>query len=212
MKTAVYHAPEDIENALARLGLTAAPLTQAIQHGHLARCSCTANDAPNAPGYYQWNATLRGLREGLVVHDWSRCDDGNYATIVSPDGSIAISVASGNIDTGSPAANPCTRSSKGPNTAAAVHINAAQLELFPRSSPPPVHDGNETRATWLLLFYTDAKEIRSELSLPVSIDAEGNIMAWKERIILPAQPIDSDVSLPEPDFGPDVNIEISRQA
>lgn len=212
METAVHHELSDIESALARLGLTLTPLVQAVQLGYLARHSCTANDAPNAPGFYQWNATLRGLREGLVLIDWNRCDDGNFATIVNPDGSIAISAASGNQDTGKVLAVPSTRSSKGPNTAAAVSINASQYEMFPEVFSPPVHDGDSSRATWILLFYTDRKEIRSELSLPISMDAEGRIMAWKERIILPTQLLDHEITLPNPDFGPDVEIKINRRA
>ena len=212
METAVRYELNDVEIALARLGLTIAPLAQAVQLGYLARHSCTANDAPNAPGFYQWNATLRGLREGLVLMDWTRCDDGNFATIVSPDERIAISVASGNLDTGNPLAVPSTRSSKGPNTAAAVSVNAGQFELFPAMFTPPVHDGDDKRATWILLFYTDGKELRSELSLPIAMDVDGHIMAWKERIILPVQPLDNDVPVLNPDFGPDVEIKVSRRA
>jgi hypothetical protein len=209
MLPAIWTSPEEIDAALARLGLTLAPLRRAVAAGYLARISCTANDAPNAPGYYHWNATLRGLREELVTIDWSRCDDGNFSTIVHPSNKVAIAVASGNEDTGIVEAVPTTRCAKGPNTAAAVTVNIAQLELFPIEAPP-VHDGHE-RVTWFLLFYADRHELRAELSLPVFIDAEGQIQAWRERIILPSEPLESEAIIPEPDFGPEVDIDVRRR-
>jgi hypothetical protein len=35
-----------------------AVLEEALQAGYVSRSSCTANDAPNAAGFYQWNETL----------------------------------------------------------------------------------------------------------------------------------------------------------
>jgi hypothetical protein len=210
MEPAVWIDPSDVEAALARLGLTVHPLQKAIVSGYLARISCTANDAPIAPGFYQWNATVRMLREELVMINWTRCDEGNFATIVSPDQKIAIAVASGNEDTGIEHAVPTTRSSKGPNKAAAVVINSGQLDFF-LAEATPVDDAYK-RATWMLLFHTYGDEIRGEPSLPVQMDEEGHISIWKERIILPATPLGSDVKMPVPDFSPDVEIDIRRRA
>jgi hypothetical protein len=39
----------------------------AVNRGHLAAISRTANDAPNAAGFYQWNETLRAMREELAL-------------------------------------------------------------------------------------------------------------------------------------------------
>jgi hypothetical protein len=66
--------------------------------------------------------------------------------------------------------------------------------------------------TWLLLFFADEKELRAaELSLPVNMDCEGHVSTWRERIILPALPTDPVLTLPESDFGPDVDIKIARK-
>jgi hypothetical protein len=211
MDVAVWFEPADVDAALARLGLSVSPLTEALLVGWVARASCTENDAPNFPGFVQWGRTLRALRERLVLLGWTRCDDGNFATSVSPDKQIAIAVASGNEDTGRRDAVPSTRSAKGPSTAAAVSINAGQLEMFPEVLPAPIHDGDNSRVTWLVLFHADGKELRAELSLPVDMDAEGHIKLWRERIILPAQPLDAATVMPEPDFGPNIEIEVKRR-
>jgi len=68
------------------------------------------------------------------------------------------------------------------------------------------------RATWVLLFHSDGKEIRAELSLPNSIGDDGHINGWRERIILGAQPLDDEIAPAAPDFGPDPTIDVRRKA
>ncbi len=211
MKVAVWSEPDDVEAALARLGLAVAPLAVAVNRGHLAAISRTSNDAPNAAGFYQWNETLRTLREELAPLEFTRSNTGGYSTALSGDKRIAIAVSSGDEGTGIVAANPCTKQVKGPRTIAAVSSNATQLELFPREimMPPPLEEGD--RLTWILLFRATASELRAELSLPVTMNDGGQIAVWRERIILPSQPLDATFTLPEPDFGPEVEIKILRR-
>jgi hypothetical protein len=210
MKPKLYAAPDEVDAALARLGLVAQPLWEAVLTGLLARDACTANDPPFLPGIYQWGRTVRGLREALAPLQWSRSDEGNFCTVVEPNGAFAIAVASGSDHTGRVGREmPTTKRRKGPSTAEAVHTNA-QLCLFEEFAPaiPQKPD----RVTWLLLFHADGKEIRAELSLPDSISEDGQIDGWRERIILGARPLDDEISSPAPDFGPDPTIEIRRKA
>ncbi|HWT04370.1 MAG TPA: hypothetical protein VN224_01305 [Xanthomonadales bacterium] len=216
MKEAIWSNPRDVRMALTRLGLTLEPLQDALRAGYLFRISRTENDAPSAPGFYQWNETLKMLREQLVAIGWERNNDSGFPTVVNRAMSLAISVSSGNENTGNPSAIPSTKYHKGPCTVDRVSSNAQiELDLYP-DLPAPVRssDGDSAFLTWTLLFYTDCDEIRAELSLPVLIDAGGQINAWKERIILPVIPLDGDGSklTTEPDFGPDVDINIRRRA
>jgi hypothetical protein len=212
MKVAIWSEPDEVAAALARLGLAVAPLVVAVNRGHLAAISRTLNDAPNAAGFYQWNETLRTLREELAVLGFTRSNTRGYSTALHGDKRMAIAVSSGDEGTGIALANPSTKQVKGPCTVAAVNSNAAQLELFPGlalMSPPRV----ETDClTWILLFRAAGVELRAELSLPVNMDDGGQIRAWRERIILPSQPLDGAFTIPEPDFGPDVEIEIQRRS
>jgi hypothetical protein len=104
---------------------------------------------------------------------------------------------------------PTTKCRKGPNTADAVHANE-QLSFF--NEPAPVMNRQPDRATWILLFHNDAKEIRAELSLPNSIGEDGHINGWRDRIILGSQQLDGDKAPVTPDFGPDPTIDIRRKA
>ncbi len=213
MRVAIWSQPDEVEAMLARLGLAVAPLQVAVNRGYLAAISRTANDAPNAAGFYQWNETLRALREELAEFGFTRANARGYSTARRADKRMAIAVSSGDEATGIAQANPSTKQVKGPCTIAAVSSNAAQLELFPDSvlMPPPVSDDEVECLTWILLFHASGTELRAELSLPVTMDEGGQIRAWRERIILPAQPLDTGVIIPEPDFGPEVQVEIQRR-
>ena len=212
LKTVIHAEQEDVDAALARLGLTAPPLMRSVRAGYLSRISRTANDAPIAAGFYHWNETLRTLRDELVVLGWTRVDEQMFSTILSPDGRIAISVSSGDEATGQPRGFPRTKRDKGPRTADAIYANVEQLDLF-EAAPEPISEEEVECLTYVLLFHADATELRAELSLPVSMDEKDHIDSWRERIILRAQPLDpEDAAMPKPDFGPDIDIDVQRRA
>jgi hypothetical protein len=70
------------------------------------------------------------------------------------------------------------------------------------------------RTTYILLLYRDSRQqvVRSELSIPTSMNSDGRINSWKERILLPAVPFDgTPIDFVEPNE-PDLDIEIKRRA
>ena len=210
MPPKLHVRPDEVNAALSSLGLTPAPLFEAVIAGLLARDACTANDPPFLPGIYQWGKTVRALREALAPLGWSRSDEGNFCTVVEPGGSFAIAVASGSEETGRVGGEtPTTKRRKGPSTADAVHANA-QLYLFEEFAPAVTPEPD--RATWVLLFHSDAAEVRAELSLPDSIGDDGHIDGWRERIILGSRPLDDEIVPAAPDFGPDPTIDVRRRS
>jgi hypothetical protein len=207
----IHSEPDDVDAALAAMGITRDPLMNAVMAGLLARDSCTENDPPFFPGIFQWGRTVRALREEAAMLGWTRSDEGNFCTAVEPEGKFAIAVASGCENTGrKPPATPTTKRRKGPSTAEAVNANA-QLYLF-ADLAPAVRSDSPDRVTWILLFYRDKEEIRAELSLPDSIGDDGHINGWRERILLGAQSLDKDILPVAPDFGPDPVIDVRRRA
>ena len=209
----VYSDSWDVATRLAELGLKPDKLIHAVQRGLAAWASCTKNHPPASQGLWAWAETVCGLRDELVPLGWSRSDETNLPLTVNADETLAICVNTGNEDTGIQDGSPCTRSTKGPQTRQAILENLGQLRLFPATDVI-----REDRTVWILLIHRDmrAREVRAELSQPISISDEGKVDRWKERIILSSTPFDDDlVSLIEGDNGPqtpEIDIEIKKRA
>src|SRR5262245_4271972 len=121
--------PEDVDARLATLGLTQEPLLHAAMRWHVAWNGFTPNHPSFGIGIAAWMEAVAALRERVMPAGWSRRDEHNYALVVSPDGTMAINVATGDAGTGRPRANPSNKAPKGVSTAAAISINQIQLEL-----------------------------------------------------------------------------------
>ena len=199
---------EDAPSRLEELGLTPGDLAQAVQLGLSSAATCTKHDPSNLPGLILWGRTIRGLRDALVPRGWKSENTYNYPTVVSPDRSVAISVAGGDYYTGRTDGVPSTRSSKGPVTRAAViqnQLTFAELDAsFAELNPAP-------RTTWLLLHHHDqeAKEVRMELSLPAGLDADDVVTAWHERILL--EPFTTAYEPPAPLEEVEIEVPLTRR-
>jgi len=163
-----------------------------------------------SPGSYQKEV---GRRSG-----WERSDENNYSLVISPDGSVAIAVATGDDATGRTDVQPATKSSKGPSTAEAVSSNQLQLDFgFPPIELQTTRStvSEEPRMTWMLLVHRAVGEVRAELSLPDAMGVDGRVDSWRERIILGAIPTDPhalEITPPTPPDQPDVDVDVKRKA
>jgi len=208
----IYEGNVAAAGRLHDLGVDEGTLRQAVEYGLRHAFSCTKHDPPNLPGIIAWGKGIRSLRDRLVPLGWTADNSRNYATVVGPDGKIAIAVAAADAGTGHTDATPTTRSTKGPATKSAVHRNqlsfADVVEAFPRPQ-----ETSEADQTWLLLHYVDeeAEEIRSELSLPVHMDGNGYVDSWSERIIIGPIP-----HIPEPladaEAGEEIDVPVVRRS
>jgi hypothetical protein len=191
MKTNLLTQPQETSDRLAELGLDALVLTQAIQRCQVVADGYTQNHPPVGRGIGQWMEVVAAIRDQLIPRGWTRDDGENRALTVNATKTIAISVATGDENTGIAELTPCTRSSKGPKTQNAVIINALQLDLFGNVPLTPEELKKSPGVmTFMLLFHRDpkVKETRIELSRPVEMDSEGNVIVWAERIILSPVP------------------------
>ena len=213
----IYVESWDVNRRLAELGIKEEDLLQAAERGFTAWASCTANHPPAIPGLFAWGETICALRERLIPLGWERQDEQNWPLGVNRDGNIALSVATGNEDTGRKDKDPVTASAKGPRTISAIVVNQ-NLPLFPEMLPSAESLKAKGRATWLLLVYrdTDAREMRCELSRPIGMDSEDRVDGWAERIILSTRPFDGiEDSLVGGGNGPqspEITLEIKRRA
>lgn len=212
MRTQI-HNQTAADPALARLGLTAEALLTAVKRGYLARTNCTPNHPPLYAPIVAWGETVRVLREQLAPLGWQRQDDRNYARTLHPSGRTAIAVATGNEATGLANEVPMTKSAKGPITQEAVEINRVQAWL-PGMEPTVAVAEQDVVAptTWFLLIHHADDELRAELSLPCAIGADNRVNSWRERILLPAVPLDLETVTISPPFLPDVEVAVRRKA
>jgi hypothetical protein len=212
MAQALHVQKHEIQTRLHTLGVTEEQLRDAASQGVAARRRCTAFHPPSSPGFYQWSEIHVALRQTLVPLNWRHSDVGGFSTVVSPDGSIAISVATGSDRTGKPGLpDPTTKYPRGAMTHAAVEIN--QQTTFDLHTGETILPDTPSRklVTWWLLVATRHDEVRLELSCPTSIGDDGRIDSWSERILL--DPLGIEPTLPmlpddEPDPTPiDVHVE-----
>nr|WP_315239980.1 hypothetical protein [uncultured Albidiferax sp.] len=213
MKSLLHSNPISVDLRLGELGLTEAPLLQAVKAGYFAKINCTENHPPLFPPIAAWSEAVRTLRDVLKADGWTRFNDQNSPKTVSPDGTVSIIVSTGNDATGNPSAEPSTTSSKGPTTADAIEVNRSmQLYLPGFEVPVPLTDENEKVSTWILLAHHAKNEIRAELSLPLAVGNDGRVSVWQERIILVSQPLDGDPVVISPPSQPDIDVSVRRRA
>lgn len=175
--------PADVDARLQELdpALTQELMLEANQRGFEARLEATLAHAPTAAGTLHWHAFVPALRLALKVQDWIIKDHKNCPLIISADRSMAIVVMTGNSETGKEFGNPTNQADKG-----AVLYEAVQKNIL--------QNGDGGTQLWVLLYHVDAgvkdaREIRSELSLPSSFHKK-KIIRWAERIILRSIPTD----------------------
>jgi len=211
--TVVNTSTIDVVNALKQLGLTPEILIEAIRRGEIARDRCTANDPPNAPGFYAWAETVRALRDILMPQRWMRNDDANYSRVVNADKTIAIAVVTGDDGTGIRDASPKTKYPKGPATQAAVFSNQQSLQFEGFAAvEDEVDEVAGSWVTWMLLRKRTGDSVFAELSLPLSMTREGQVESWRIRIILDPLLIDPNIEVEDDSSEPPIDVPVRRRS
>lgn len=171
---------------LQQLGLTVSVVERVVRRADAEVAMCTELDPPIMEGMTRWGKTSRFLREELIPRGWTYDNPRNLARTIHPSGEFAIVASTGDELTGLtvPGHLPSTRYRKGDAMSRAVALNEQLAFDF--------GDGwgrkpDDTMRTWILLFYVDEHEFRTELSLPSHIQ-DGLITRWAERVILPPFP------------------------
>src|SRR5271165_1151405 len=147
----VITEPWDRNRRLAELGLREDILIRSNQRGWLAMASCTRNHPPGFPAIYAWADGIASLGDDLVLSGWRSVNESMWPLVINPEGTVAVTVASGNEDTGTEN-DPLTRSPKGSKTETAIIMN--QLWL-PGMLPSMESIETRGRILWILLAFRD---------------------------------------------------------
>jgi hypothetical protein len=199
---------------LGMLGLSVDIIERVVRRADAEASTFTKLDPPIMEGLTRWGRTSRFLREELVPRGWTYDNPRNWARTIHPSGEFAIVAATGDELTGlaGPGVLPTTKYRKGDATIRAVETNEQLAFDFGDLFPAVPETARDTGAmlTWVLLFYSDSREFRVELSLPDAIE-DGRISGWAERIILPPFPRDEPVIDDGDDDAGHVVVDIFRR-
>jgi len=164
-------------------------------------------------GTNAWAEGTSSLRALMIPKGWHVEDPQGQPRVVSKNGKIAITVSSGNADTGVANRVPQTRNDKGTQTAGSVHFNAQQMLLFPlpESDISSLIVPANGQSLWILLYYIDldARHVRFELSQPTAMSEADKVNSWSTRFILPPLPFTPDFDDRSEDEGPDIDIQVT---
>lgn len=209
----VIHDPDEVSLFLCRqFGLELDAFDGLANEIVGAFIGTTALDPKGFNGTSAWAAGTRGLRLRLIPLGWRPEDPQGQPRVVSKDGRTAVTVSSGNTNTGNPTKDPMTRNDKGSQTAQSLSYNRAQGVFDFGDNVTPLrgrmNDPSE-QTLWVLLYCIDLdfNEMRLEISRPTNQSETGHIVEWSERYLLPAIPLiprtvvdEDDDSSPDVDF------------
>jgi len=215
-ETQVHFDPFDVDQRLAEVGLTREPFDIAAAESLAAYRSCTPNHPVTFPATYAWAEGNRSLRDGLTVVDWARKNETNLPLVINASGTMAITVTSGDTDTGIREGFPCTRSPKGPRTVDLVMANQRRFDFMEETASIVESMKVPGRDTWLFLIYRDLVrgELRYELSRPNHMGEDRHVDGWIERIIFPPVPFDTNdllrIGTDDGGQSPEITVEIKK--
>lgn len=132
-------------------------------------------------GFNRWAWGVAALGESLVPMGWSR--EGDLEGVTNPDRTIAIIVTKGDAGVGNMLQEVRASRPRGCLTRARVQSNY-QLLYLPGFQPEPEALSDLPPILWMLLHHTTNGVLRLELSLPESIEENGRVIKWAERIPL----------------------------
>lgn len=193
---------EIVKHKLDEIGILENILLESVMAGLLGKLNSTKFDTKNRPGYIQWNDTNSKLR--FLTHNkgWEVYQEDGIEGIISSDKKVRIIPSSGNAATGNPNQPASNKNPKG-ERGIKVMEPSPQGNLF--TGYAEIEE--EQIKTYVLLYYSNNEELRAELSEPHSINSNGKITAWKQRLILPKQllnnteveiekPADEEIDIP----------------
>jgi hypothetical protein len=213
----VLEPDEDaVPRRLAELGIPHEAIAESIRIGHYKADFTTAAHPRTYHGTVVWGELSGALRGELSKLAWTLDDTDNISRVISPDGHVIVVAVRGNERTGLRSKHELlsTRRPRGRAGVRIVRMNAQFELLLQEGQRDP---GDDLIAglggTWFLLYNRVGDIVRNELSFAKAVSDSGELLQWKERLILP----DIDLLAPPPDatfdFTPfDVDVRVSRRA
>ncbi len=216
METIAPASPDDqreIDPRFPRLTVSDCHKVLRLAHGYAAMA--TEDHPPGWDGLLLYGEGCGAFRMITRPKGWGRCDRYNIGKAVTPDGTIAVVVMQGDAATGDPHLRPKTKNPRKVASIALIERNR-QLELFGAEYGAPEVDmtddpGPIIQRLWYFLHYRAGDIVRAELAQPVSVDEEGHVSAWVERIPVPSLDLAAVPTDDTDEDGPDIDVQVERR-
>lgn len=206
------------EQRLLEFGLTVSILSDALDRAAAMAADTTEFDSKSHWGNVMYSKTMRFLRESLSLQDWDGGQPENQMRLWSRKYNILIIHSLGDELVGdpNPDAIPSPKHPKGPATARVIEGSKPQepeFGLFELIELPEVKEAEADLPVWILLYRVEDERIVAELSRP-ALFANGRVVSWAERIVLPDIIRGGEIALDDPFDLPTegVDVEIRRRA
>jgi hypothetical protein len=191
----------DVSQGLAKLKIKASTLKTAVERSFFAFAACTPNFPRNFPGIASWANGICGMADELASEGWRFSTERGQPLIINGDESVAITVATGDGNTGiNGSKQPCTKAGKGKTTVEAVIANTFLFPEMEKDAKAKIEQFQK-RSLWILLMHRNiaAGKVYCELSRPITMEykkgkrqIKRRIIGWSERIIL--EPVDFEAT------------------
>lgn len=205
--------PDDAPEYLARMGLDASTIVDALDHGERQAAEASGSEYPRTgAGLVRWIETVGTLRRSMMDSDWTAEDPQNRPICVSPDRNFSLGVLGGTEATGNADAEggPRAQRRKGRATDEALRD---QTLLFLRADLNKVPVGRDLSAqppsgVWLLVYHRGESGVQVEVSYPNGSEA-GQITGWVVRVLLPPFAPAEGIASPDDIGGGDVGFDVT---
>jgi hypothetical protein len=211
-----YEREDEVDAVLRVLGgggLDRQVLSNALVFGEAERRTCTENDPGILKGIVGWGRPIRSLREQLRPKKWRREEPKSLPLVVSPDRSVAITVAAGDDETGNPRASFATTKWGKGNMLCEWVEPSRQMSMDTIGQEESADEPPEERPDlWFLLVRRTPTEILAELSRPTSVSQDDRLRFGGDRIFLKPIPIDQTFSYEDEgdDEEPPAEVQVER--
>lgn len=173
----------DAATRLRELGLDLAMLREVVLQGEQARAEATHHDPINAAAWDAYRYRVRAFRDHAVPRGWTADYAGGLEKTWSPDEKHVVITRAGDEGVGLGSAFPQPKQKPGAEIRGIVE--SATLPLDPNWLNARPTKLAPSHTTWILLVYNRADLVRAELSSPIGLTDEDNVLGWYERILLP---------------------------
>ena len=218
--TVLYHSAEVEARLMDRFGVGQSFFWHGLHRGLVYLANLTEHDPVATKGMGVWGAMVRGLGETGKPLKWSKRERNLLPLLVHPEGKLAISVQSGDANTGlRPQRRPSPRNRcpiEGDTrkmTRKLIEDNSALIGRQGHFSQMTDEWESPSLLTYFLLHWIDPdfEHVQAEVSLAAHLGKDGFVDTWQERLILTA-PEGQSLTVEGDELDIDIDIEPKRSA